>query len=59
MALSSSAEYDLGYAGAVAQIDENKLAQIAAPIDPSHEHDFFTGIGEAKLSAHMSSFEVA
>ncbi len=49
-------EHDLGYAGAVAQVDEDNLAEVAAAVDPSHENDLFTGIGEPKRSAHMSSF---
>ena len=52
-------EHHLGHAGAVAQIDEDDLAQVAAAVDPSHEHNFFAGIGEPKSSAHMSSSEVA
>jgi hypothetical protein len=49
----------LGYAGAVAQVDEDDLAKVAAPIAPSHEHNFLARIGEPKLPAHMSSPEVA
>jgi O-acetylhomoserine/O-acetylserine sulfhydrylase-like pyridoxal-dependent enzyme len=52
-------EHDLGHAGAVAQVDEDDLAEIAAAVDPSHEHNFFARIGEPKSSAHMSSSEVA
>ncbi len=52
-------EHDLGHAGAVAQVDEDDLAKVAAPVAPSHEHNFFAGIGEPKGSAHMSSSEVA
>ena len=52
-------EYDLGYAGAVAEIDEDDLAKVATPVDPSHEHNFLACVGEPQLSAHMSSFEVA
>src|SRR5208282_6714132 len=50
---------NLGYAGAVAQVNEDDLAEVAAAVDPSHEHNFLACIGESKLPAHMSSFEVA
>jgi len=49
----------LRYAGAVAEVDENNLAQVAPPVDPSHEHNFLARIGEPKSPAHMSSPEVA
>jgi hypothetical protein len=52
-------EHDLRHAGAVAQIDEDDLAKVAAAVDPSHEHNFFARIGEPKGPAHMSSPEVA
>src|SRR5208337_269185 len=52
-------EDHLGYAGAVAQVDEDDLAEVAAAVDPSHEHNFLACIGESKLPAHMSSPEVA
>jgi hypothetical protein len=52
-------EHDLRYAGPVAEIDKDDLAQVASPVDPSHEHNFFARIGEPKSSARMSSSEVA
>ncbi len=51
-------EYDLGNASAVAQVNEDDLAEVAAAVDPSHEHNLFACIGEPKRSAHMSSFEI-
>ena len=41
------------------RVDEDDLAQVAAAVDPSHEHNFLARVGEPKLSAHMSSSEVA
>jgi hypothetical protein len=52
-------EHNLGDAGSVAQVDEDDLAEVTAAVDPSHENDFFAGVGEPKGSAHMSSSEVA
>ncbi len=52
-------EHDLRHPGAVAQIDKDNLAQVAPPVDPSHEHNFLARIGEPKSPAHMSSPEVA
>jgi len=52
-------EHDLRHAGAVAQVDEDDLAKIAAAVDPSHEHNFFARVGEPKRSAHMSPSKIA
>ncbi len=52
-------EDDLRDAGAVAEVDKDNLAEVAAAVDPSHEHNFFASIGEPEGSAHMSSFEIA
>jgi hypothetical protein len=52
-------ENDLCDPGAVAQVDEDDLAQVAAPVDPSHEHNFLASVRETKLSAHVRSFEIA
>ena len=48
-------EDDLGNAAAVAQIDEDDLAEIAAAVHPSHEDSFFARVGEAQSPAHVSS----
>ena len=42
------AEDDLRHSGAVAEIDENDLAKVAAAVDPSHEDGFFACVGEAQ-----------
>ena len=34
---------------------KSKIAEIAAAVDPSHEHGFFAGIGGAQFAAHMST----
>jgi hypothetical protein len=52
-------EDDLGHAGAVAEVDEDDLAEVAAAVDPSHEHNFFARIGEPKFSVHMSPSKIA
>ena len=52
-------ENDLRHAGAVAQVDEDNLAEVAAAVDPSHEHNFFSGVGGPKRSAHVSSSKIA
>ena len=49
---------DLRDAGAVAQIDKDKVAEIAAAVDPSHENDVGAGIGGAEGATHMSAFEI-
>ncbi len=49
---------DLGDAAAVAQIEEDEIAEIAPLVHPSHEHNFGAGVGGAQLAAHMSTFQV-
>src|SRR5208337_2741890 len=45
-------------ATAVAQIEEDDVAQIAPLVHPSHEHNFGAGVAGAQLAAHMSTFQV-
>ena len=52
-------EDDLGDSGAVAQIDENQLAQIAAAMHPAHQHDVFIGVGCAQIAAVVGAFQVS
>jgi hypothetical protein len=54
-AIAFGIEDDLRYAGAVAEIDEQQVAVVAAAVDPSHEDGFFTGVGGAQSTAHVSS----
>ena len=49
-------EDNLHDAGAVAEIDEEQAAVVAALVDPSHEHGFFAGVGGAESAAHVSAF---
>ncbi len=49
---------DLGDAAAVAQVEEDQVAEVAAAVDPSHENDFGAGIGGAQRPTHMSAFEI-
>ena len=48
-------EHDLGHTRAVAQIDEKQVAMIAALVHPSHEHSFFSGVGNAQRPAHVGA----
>ena len=48
-------EDNLGDAGAVAEIEEDEVAVIAAAIDPAHQDDIFAGIAGAKLTAGMGA----
>ena len=49
---------DLRDAAAVAQIEEDEVAEIAAAVHPSHEHNFRAGVGGAQLATHMSTFQI-
>ena len=45
--------------GAVAEVEEDEVAVVAAAVDPTHEDYGFSGVGGAQLSAHMSTFKIA
>jgi hypothetical protein len=49
----------LGNAFAIAQVDENHSAQIAAAMDPAHEQGSLAGIGGAQLAAVVGAAQVA
>ena len=52
-------DHHLRDAAAVAQVEEDEIAEIAALVHPSHEHDLGTGVRGAQLATHMSTFQVA
>jgi hypothetical protein len=52
-------EDELCDAFAIAQVNENHSAQIAAAMDPAHEQGFLAGIGSAQLPAAVRAAEVA
>jgi hypothetical protein len=50
-------ENNLRDSGAVPQIDENQLAQVAPPVDPSHQDDVFVNICGAKIAAVVRALQ--
>jgi hypothetical protein len=52
-------EHDLGYAGAVAQIEKDEVAMVAAPVNPAHQNHLLPGAGGAQVAAKMRSFKIA
>jgi hypothetical protein len=52
------AEDDLGDAAAIAQVDEDAAAVIAAGRDPAHENDFVSDGGGAQLTARVRALEI-
>jgi hypothetical protein len=52
-------EGQLGEAGAVAQIDKDQPAMIAATQDPAHQADFLADMGGAQITAEVGAFPVA
>jgi hypothetical protein len=52
-------EDGLRMAGAVAHIDEDHGAVIAAAVRPSHQKDRLAGMRGAQVPAHMRAVEVA
>ncbi len=50
---------NLGEAGAIAQVNKDKVAEIAAAVDPSHENHGGAGVGGAESAAHMSALQIA
>ena len=53
------AEDHLRDARAVAHIDEDQVAEVAAAVDPSHEDGFLASVGGAQGAAHVSSSKIA
>jgi hypothetical protein len=51
--ISIRIDHDLGNAGAIAQINKEQAAMIAALVDPSHEYSFLSRVGGAQRSAHV------
>ena len=50
---------NLRYAGAIAEINEEQVAVVAATVHPSHEDGFLAGVGRAEGAAHVSSSQIA
>ena len=49
----------LRVAGAVAHIDKDDGAVIAAAVGPAHQEDFLSGMFGAEFTAHVSAAKVA
>ncbi len=52
-------EDDLGDAGAVAHVEEDEVAVVAAAVDPAHQDDVLAVLFVAKVSAHVGAAESA
>ena len=52
-------QHDLRDAGAIAQIQEDQVAVVAAPVHPSHENYLFAGLLRAKLSTIVRTLKSA
>ncbi len=50
-------DHDLRDAGAVAQIEEDEAAVVAAAVDPAHENDILPRVLGAKLSTHPGALQ--
>ena len=46
-------EHHLGDAAAVANINKDQVAQVAPPVDPSHEYGLLAGVSRTQSAAHM------
>src|SRR5471032_1130985 len=49
----------LAVAGAVAEIDEDDRAMVAAAVAPAHQNHGLTRVGSAQFAAHMGAAKVA
>jgi hypothetical protein len=49
----------LADAAAVAYVEEDEVAVVAAPVDPAHEHYLLTGVGGTQFAAEMGAFKFA
>lgn len=52
-------EDDLANAGAIAQVEEDEIAVVAAAVHPAHQHHVFARIGGAQISAEVSALQIA
>ena len=52
-------EDNLGDAGAIAEIEEDEVAVVAAAVDPTHEGDGLAGVGAAEFAAGVRALERA
>ncbi len=52
-------EHNLGDAGAVAKVEKDEVAVVAAAINPAHQHHLLAGIGGAQVAAQMRPFKIA
>ncbi len=52
-------EDDLGDAGAVAHVEEDEVAVVAAAVDPAHQDDVLVCVFCAEVSAHVGALEGA
>ena len=52
-------QHHLRNAGAVAQIQKDQVAVVAAPVHPAHQHHLLARVGGAQLAAHVRPFKIA
>ena len=52
-------EHNLRDAGAVAQVEKDEVAVVAAAVDPAHQDHLLAGVGGAQIAAKMRPFEIA
>jgi hypothetical protein len=52
-------QHDLHGANAVAKVNKEQVAEIAATVHPSHQNHGFAGIAGAQSSAHMTALQTA
>jgi hypothetical protein len=56
---ASACENQLRHAVAIAQVNEESPAQVAAAMDPAHQQGALAGIGGAQFAAGMRAAKVA
>src|ERR1700751_3669257 len=52
-------EDDLRDSRAVAEVDEDQLAEIAAALNPAHQDDVFIGVRDAQRAAIICAFQIS
>ena len=52
-------QHHLGNAAAVAQIEKDEIAVIAAAVDPAHHHHVLAGLGGAQFAAEIRPFKTS
>jgi hypothetical protein len=52
-------ENNLDDAAAVAQVQKDEVAMVAAAVNPAHQHHLLTGVSGAQFTAQMCTLKIS